>query len=474
MGRNISTVESGLGSSKNTSLVIPGASGIHTTPVFAKAGWHPNLDSNAFNVQYLNANLHGVTPFTSGTWGLPGYANVNGRIPYGLGQNLGWWDQDQGLADVRPWLDVRNYPSSSSDYGNFAYTPRSGELGNDIINVTRSMTLMPWYARARSQHGAWHNYRFVNGDYPTSERVLLMDGGVLHSLPRYRLQTLGADGAVGDAYRRTIGMTASNTLNSQTGSATYNHRRGELAVVASSGSTNRRFVIRLYAVTLDERLDVSALPNDPIIETEVTLDASVWPRWNNEARFRVTPVLLDNGDIVLVGFHSASSTSGSEGLRAVRLARNPDNTFVAPSSPTSSLATHGATYCMDNDSTWLGMKTMQSKNGRFVMCFAQYYYYGAGFVGLVVDRRTGTITPLSHTDTSWGYQALHDGDDGFLIYRQGYDYEQAGWNSTEAFRYAPKSDGVMALRAVVPVTKRIWPYNSSYTNTYSALLEVLP
>lgn len=474
MGRNISTVQSGSGLSRHVSLVIPGASDIHTTPVFAKAGWHPNLDSNIFHVQYLNANLHGVTPFASGTWGLPGYANVDGRIPYGLSQNFGWWDQDQGLADVRIWLDVRNNPSGNNDYGNFAYTPRSGELGNDIINVTRSMTLMPWYARARSQHGAWHNYRFVNGDYPTSERVLLMDGGVLHSLPRYRLHTLGADGAVGDAYRKTIGMTANNTLNSQTGSASYNHTRGELAVLASSGSASRQFVIRLYAVRFGERLDVTALPNDPLIETEVTLNNSVWPRWNSEARYRVTPVLLDNGDIVLVGFHSAATTSGSEGLRAVLLARGNDSTFTAPLLPTSILASHGATFCMDNDSTWLGMKTMQSRNGRFVLCFAQYYYYGAGFIGLVIDRKTGTITPLSHTNTSLGFQALHDGENGFLIYRQGADHELAGWSSTEAFRYAPNADGAMALRSVTPVTKRIWPYNASHTNTHSALLEVLP
>ncbi|MCX8018854.1 MAG: hypothetical protein N2690_13315, partial [Rhodocyclaceae bacterium] len=166
----------------------------------------------------------------------------------------------------------------------------------------------------------------------------------------------------------------------------------------------------------------------PIVETTVTFASAVWPRWNNEARYRITPVLLDSGDIVLVGFHSSNTTSGSEGLRAVRLTRNADNTFAAPSSATASLATHGATYCMDSDSTWMGMKTMQTYNGRHVLCFAQNYYWGAGFVGLVIDRRTGAITPISHADTTWGYQAVHDGDDGFLIYRQGQDFELAGWH----------------------------------------------
>lgn len=473
MGRNVSSLSSA--SRQTVQLVVPGADASHTTPVFAKAGWHPNMDGNNFQVLFLNAHLNDAATYGGyGDWGVPGYDHTRGRMYFGLGQNWGWWDQDQGLGDVQGWLDVRTPPGSNGSYSQFFYTPRSGELGNDIINVTRAFQIFPWYVRARAQHGAWHNFRYVNGDVPTRERVLLLDGPHMLGLPRLRLYAPGSDGVFGPCSRKTLAMTASNTLASQTGSASYNHTRGELAVVASSGDTTNRFVIRLYAVRFDERLDVTTIPDTPIVETTVTLASAVWPRWNNEARYRITPVLLDNGDIVLVGFHSSGTTSDSEGLRAVRLTRNADNTFTAPSSATASLATHGATFCMDNDSTWMGMKTMQTYNGRHVLCFAQNYYWGAGFVGFVVDRRTGAITPISHANTNWGYQAVHDGDDGFLIYRQGQDFELAGWNQTEAFRYAPRSDGTMVLWAQTPITKRIWPYNGSHLNVHSGLLEVLP
>lgn len=480
MGRNVSMMRAA-GSSQAVNLIMPGSSPLHVTPRFAKAGRHPNLDGNNFQVTYLNWMLNDAMTYGSyGSWGTPGYNNTRGRMYYGLGGNYGWWDQDQGLWDVATngWLDISNVPSNNSSYGLLTYTPRSGELGNDIINVTRSLTLLPWYVRSRNQTGAWHNFRFVNGDHPGADkRVLLQDGATLLSLDRYQLYVPSSEGWTGKSARRNLVMTTSgHTLSSQTGSASYNHTRGELAVVAATGTTGR-FAIRLYAVKFDERLDVTAIDAaSPVVETTVDLPSALWPRWNNEARFRVKPVLLDGGDIVLVGFHSANTTSGSEGLRAIRLTRsgtNSSTTFAPPASATASLATHGATYCMDSDSSWMGMKAMQSSSGRYVLCFTQYYYYGAGLSGFIVDRKTGTITPVSYADTTFGYSALHDDEDGFLFYRCGQDYEASGWNQTEAYRWMPRSDGSFVMWSQVPITKRIFPYNSTYTNCYPALLEVL-
>ncbi|MDP1605649.1 MAG: hypothetical protein Q8L93_03240 [Rhodocyclaceae bacterium] len=281
---------------------------------------------------------------------MPGYSGAQSRIGYGTGVNIGWWDQDQGLGDPanNGLLNINHQPSSNGSYNIFTYTPRSGELGNDIINVTRALTLLPWYVRSRHQHGVWFNFRFANGDYPgAAERVLLHDGARLLSLPRLELFAPGINGWTGKAAQKTIGMTASNTLSSQTGSTSYNHTRGELAVVASSGDAANRFVIRLFAVRFDERIDVTAIPDTPIIETTVDLASGVWPRWNNEARFRVSCVLQNNGDLVLTGFHSSNTTSGSESLRSIRLTRNADHSFTVPGAVTAALATHGATYCMD-------------------------------------------------------------------------------------------------------------------------------
>lgn len=468
MGRIISDMRAAAGGTQQGDAAIPA----ERRPAFYKVGWHPQLDANHLRTTALNKDLESAAPFNNTN--LPAWTSIPGYNDFGIGNNIGWRDQDFGLYEVYGYADIRYIPGGNGNYSqHINSTSRCGELGNDIVNISDLYQLKTWRARGNQSYGTAFNFAFVNADLPDRSKALLLQNGRLALVDRDKCML--PDRAKGEYTRTNSVVTpavSTGSLNAQVGTASYNHARNELVIVWPDATTTRRVHFRVYK-------DVKITGHDPIdqvvidakgTESFYDLSATVIPYWNGEAQHRMTPVLCDNGDVVLVHFSTNNSTTGGKGIYASRFVRNADGSFTAPTTVEASIASHAATYGYDNNSVWWGMKRMQSRDGNLVLCFSQYYYWGAGFIGLVVDKRTGQVDAISQTNTTVGYSVVHDGDDGFLVYRNDPDYETT---LNYAWRYHRGINGGVVLEPQLPVSKHLWWYNATYTNTYSALLEAL-
>lgn len=456
-------------------IMSPGST-FDQTPTFARFGRHPQLGGNYTNAQFLNRDFFDVAPFSSGSNAISnGAPAIPSTMSYGNGANIGWLGQDYGLyeAVAGGLTDINTQPGSSQgDSRKINGTCRSGELGNDIVNVGSGGVLLPWRSRAGASNGNFHNFGYVNADLPDRSRALIMYQGFLYGVDRLQPYLPGVNGALASRYsRKQLTTTASTSITSQLGTASYNRVRREFLVSSTDSTTTHRLHFRLYRnvdLTSSENVQ-DRLSESAFTEVSFNVPAAAWPIWNQESRFRHSPVLCDNGDVIVSFFATNNTTSGGIGLCTIRFVRTGEASWSVPASY-SVVASHGATYGHDNDSGWAGMKTMQTRDGNVVFSFAHYYYWGAGLVGVFMDKRTGEVTPVSIADTGNGVNVLHYDEDGFALYRCQPDYETT---INYADLWVRKPNGGMVALPQKHISKHLWQYHSSYTNCFSAMLEVL-
>lgn len=472
-----SSIRAAIGSGATGAQILSPGSAFNQTPAFAKAGIHPQMGAPAFDVQFLNEDFFDVAPFPGDNSRARhmsnGAPNIPSRISFGGSNNsANNPGQDYGMWEARENCNISFQPSTNQTYSRYINaTCRSGELGNDIINVGSGGVLLPWRSRAGASNGNKHNFGYVNADLPVRSRALIMADGFLYGTDRLQPYLAGANGALGKYSRKSLAMTSGSTIAQQLGSASYNRTRREFLVSATDSATVRRLHFRLYRnVELTGTEDVQArLADAQSVEVSFTLPDTAWPTWNNESRFRHSPVLCDNGDVIVSFFATNESTSGGIGICTIRFVRTGEATWSAPT--TYSVVTSNiATYGHGSDPDWTGMKTMQTRDGNVVFSFAQNYYYGAGLTGVFMDKRTGEVTPASVAVIASGVSVVHYGEDGFALYRCDPDFDSS---LNTADLWVRKPTGGMVALPQKHVGKHLWEYNASYPNCYSAMLEVL-
>lgn len=119
---------------------------------------------------------------------------------------------------------------------------------------------------------------------------------------------------------------------------------------------------------------------------------------SNEANYRGIPVLCDNGKIV--HFRSqGNNVSGSS--YAFRWQLNGDGTdYIKDAHFTYSGQTTKYNY---DEGPYYGVRHYVSNDGRYVICYDNYYYYHGGCRMLIVRVSDGKVVKWTNNETTWGW-----------------------------------------------------------------------
>jgi len=362
------------------------------------------------------------------------------------------------FANLSP---TQTQTSSSGTSNYFNATNSAGEFGNIGVDAFSNSTVSP--ATTREYGGSpvqkfQLNRSFVDADLSNKSLGYILRGGALRAVCRL---------SGGPTYPapRTENFTVPGLSASMVGSASYNARRKELAILnytAAGGS----FDLIIY-----KGVDLFKYPSPKTALTQSTVTrvvkpvslAASWSASNAESNHYLNPVLCDNGD-VFVGVMFSSTA-----FRLYKLARDASDDFTVTLHGSNTLTT---SYGAENGEQY-GARKMQSRDGSAVLLFSQYYYYGSGITTWLVDKLNSTAATVpsgNDTNTGNGIIPLPYGDSGFGFYYAGNVYTG---NHTGAYiKSCVERNGASVLTQVCGIT--LLPYHTlPNTTNYPGFTQVV-
>lgn len=302
--------------------------------------------------------------------------------------------------------------AATSNYMNA--TNSAGEFGNAMIDAYSNSTL----SQVRSRSGTWttkhqNNAAAVNSDHADRSIVYVLHSGLFRAISRM-------DGDFAYNRRGTSHYSISGLSVNMWGSASYNNVRKELVILSYVSSSGVYKLIRFKNIDFDKFPSPHlAFTRANVVRQEVasfTLGSS-WITNNNESYYNLKPVLVDNGDI----YTTVMFTSSLFGLYKTVVAA--DGASITSS---AYITGYGLTTSYGQEqSIYYGQRHVSSRDGRAVMTFCCYYYYGCGLYSFIIDRTNSTYfspTFLNTGDTSFGHIPVPYGDDGFAVFYCGNGY----------------------------------------------------
>lgn len=364
-----------------------------------------NVAQASGGVVFFDKHFQPVRPSS----GNPG-ANTN-VASLGNGHFAGAGDAQHYAGLLGASTTTANQPSSSAAALMLNSTNSAGEFGNTGIDVYSNSSPAPVAGRSTDRSvKSLMNATFFNSDHADRAIVYLLNGPLLRAVSRI-------DGDNNFDYFNTAAYSIPGVHASMYGSASYNAARKELVVLSYAAAGGSYTLSSFQGIDFDKYPSPAAAFADTAV---VRVDrAVVFPSWvgaDGESLYSVKPTLTDDGSVFVSVFTPAAS------LRLYKVSRGADLAILSTSMVAQKAVT--TSYGRDQGVAY-GQRTLQSRDGGAVMCFSQYYYYGAGMVSFVVDKRKSSYlstTMLESADTAAGYIPMPYGDSGFASYYCGNVY----------------------------------------------------
>jgi len=282
-------------------------------------------------------------------------------------------------------------------------------------------------------------YCYVNSDHQRRDITVQLRNGILTASPIMKpFSGHWPENILPESmrkYKSIVSFFPSGTaITTMYGSGSYNAVRKELVVMAHNTNGSGQFDIALWTgVDWNANdCDVTALgaPNNLYNFTS--------PNWNSnneESRYNVKPILVDNGDLYYsVWFYN-------DNFSLYKVTRNTAST-TTPWTAQARMDANGTTTSYGRDQgTQFGQRIISTRIGNMVAVSTPYYYYGAGLRNYVIDKRNSSWArgPDSN-DTTYGMNCLKYKDDCF-IYVTGANYYAGNWSSMSDYCFMSPRTG---------------------------------
>tara|TARA_B100000780_G_scaffold241160_1_gene183535 strand:- start:52 stop:1461 length:1410 start_codon:yes stop_codon:yes gene_type:complete len=306
--------------------------------------------------------------------------------------------------------------SSSSDRGN--RTSAVGHCGHCDMSVSGEGEMSFHNGQQTGQSnrnvGTWlHN--------STPELAIYQQDNYLYIAPRSHSSWNQDTSSKGNGYQ---GFWGARTMNSTSryGMMSYNEKTKKFAMVEN---TNGSGAVKLH-VWSDVESPATFKTNAEFFGTSNLNDSTKitsnteQTTWYNESegRYRATIVMCDNGDVFLSRFSPHQGTC----FHKWTLSGGNYNSF---SNPNNMSAT--TTYGMEQGNRF-GMRFQISNDGKYIIAFGYYYYYGCGFQASLTRVSDGKTHYWQDSNTTHGWTVAPWRDSGFVI-----GYSENSDNSNGAF-----------------------------------------
>lgn len=409
-----------------------------------------NTSQGNGGVIYLDKFFHVVKAFN----GINNYIEQPQDHTYASGSNTGqnYSQLFYGAASTA------SYPSSSGSASYINATPASGEFGNIGVDVFSNSTAVGAGNRSSNHVNNKHqlNQAYINSDHSNQRLVYILYNGMIRAVDR-------VDGDFNYDAVGTSALTITGVNVTMRGSASYSLARKELVIFTyvSSG---------VFDVMIFKGVDFDKYPSPhqalesgkyTLVTKRITLPSFTVA--NNESNYHPIPVLCDNGNIYLPVMFTSSS------LSLYLVSRDVATDALTPSLVTTRVLT--TSYGADQSYQY-GQRAIQSRDGKAVVCFCTYYYYGAGIQSFVIDRKKSkylSTNVFAASDSNYGYSVVPYGDDGFAAYYCGNGYAS---NYTGAYvsGVVSRNGADELFQASSTIYLPLFPYPN--TTNYPALTQV--
>ena len=174
----------------------------------------------------------------------------------------------------------------------------------------------------------------------------------------------------------------------------------------AAGSSFKDIAYNVQDIAYKEDFDATARFTNLIIGTSGMTNSNT--NTGVEAAYRGVPVMCDNDNVILVKKHANS-------IALQRWTLNGTGTdFNADFNDATGLTT---SYGVENGGTQ-GIRYQVTTDGKFVVAYTQYYYYGCGFSAWFIRVSDGKVLKGFWHSSSWGASIVPVGHDNFLYKRQ--------------------------------------------------------
>ncbi len=348
----------------------------------------------------------------------PVVADRSQEATAGLGAANGNIQQLLASGDAQQWqsilcnmTDTSVVPNSSALQYNAAQCFNSGEFGNALVDPFSNSTATGIYGRYGSGTvKQLLNAAFVNSDHSNKAIVYTLSGGAFNANAR-------VDGVINYSYIGTQPYTIPGVNTSMLGSASYDAATNTLVILSYTAAAGQFNLITYQGLNLNAFPSPALAFTQPgiVITTKAIVFTPSWSVSDAESAYQIKPILCDNGSVYV----SVMFTSVGLALYLITGGTTvPVVTYIGLKALSSQAygAGQGASY---------GQRQLQSRDGGAVISYCTYYYYGAGVVTWVIDKRNSTYTVstvLDYANTSQGANILPYGDSGFAMYICGNTY----------------------------------------------------
>lgn len=219
--------------------------------------------------------------------------------------------------------------------------------------------------------------------------------------------------------------------NSGYGLTSYNAGTGKFLFIETEAGESYEWKPKVYTVNPAKKLrdialgrvDVSAYDANPVTEGILTLEidgssglkalsrASVTTtNYSTYDRYHGQVVLCDN-DTIIVGntYDNGASQMGTYFHRYTKNTAGDDYEYDTTLSHSGNTLQTSADYG--------GMVNSVSNDGKYVILYSSYYYYGSGFNAVLVRVSDGAMMKMQYGDTSRGFNVIPIKHNKFLVKR---------------------------------------------------------
>ena len=227
--------------------------------------------------------------------------------------------------------------------------------------------------------------------------------------------------------------------NSGEGNCSYNMNTNKFASIENeTGGTTYNQTIKLYTNDTNKKLrdvalgrvDVSAYDANPVTEGILTMEidsqlnyklasqaTQTITNYTTSDRYYGQIVLCDN-DTVIAGckYVQGASQKGNVFRRMTKNAAGTEYEFDTQ-----------YYYTGNNplESEYSNISTITSNDGKYVMMYGSYYYYGCGITGVLIRVSDGAMLKFHENSTSRGYNIIPIKHDQFMV---GIDYASGDYS----------------------------------------------
>lgn len=243
--------------------------------------------------------------------------------------------------------------------------------------------------------------------------------------------------------------------NSGYGLISYNTNTNKFLYIETEAGASYQWKPKVYNVDPNKKLrdialgrvEVSSYDADPVSEGIMTLDVDGQLELKAASRVSVTTtnhstydryhgqvVLCDNGSIIVGNpYESGAAQMGCYWHRYTINAAGDDYEYD------TTLSWNGNT--MRTASEYSGMTNTVSNDGKYVIIYHSYYYYGSGFNAVIIRVSDGAMMKFQNGDTARGFNAIPLKHDKFLIKRSQTSNASSDWFIDCPYLFAKHADG---------------------------------